>query len=236
MIDLHTHILPGVDDGAKTVQVSLDMLRKEAEQGIDTVVLTPHYYRNREEPDSFLARRKRAFEKLKREISEQPDRDKFPNLILGCEVAWVPNLADLEGIERFCIGKTKYLLLELPFVPWGDTLNRQLHDLVGRTGVTPILAHLERYKKLQTSERFNEILSLGLPVQISANSIVNVLTRGKSLRALGSWAHVIAGDCHDLASRAPCMGKAMNIVQNKLGNEAAEEIIKSTYHLAGVTA
>ena len=57
MIDLHTHILPKMDDGASSSDLSLEMLRMEAEQGVDTVVLTPHFYREKEDPSSFLQRR-----------------------------------------------------------------------------------------------------------------------------------------------------------------------------------
>ena len=232
MIDIHTHILHGVDDGAKDIGMSLEMLRIEKEQGIDTVVLTPHFYRDKENVDSFIARRDAAFEELKQAIAD--NRADFPELILGCEVAWVPNLSDIDGIERLCIGKGKYMLLELPFFPWNEMLCRQLHGLVGRTGITPVLAHMERYTRLQRPDLFDEILSMGLPVQLGADSICRFLTRGGCLRALGDWAHVVASDCHNFKSRAPKLGDAMAIVRKKLGDAAADEIIKSSYYLAGI--
>lgn len=233
MIDIHTHILHGVDDGAKDIGMSLEMLRLEKEQGIDTVVLTPHYYRDKEDIESFLSRRDAAFEELKRAI-ESADRADFPELVLGCEVAWVPNLADVDGIERLAIGNGKYMLLELPFYPWSEALCRQLHNLVGRTGITPVLAHMERYMRLQRPDIFDEILSMGLPAQIGADAICRFLTRGRCLKALGDWAHVVASDCHNLKSRAPSLGDAMAIIRKKLGDEAADEIIKSSYYLAGI--
>ena len=67
MTDLHTHILPGMDDGAKTPEESLQMLRMERDQGVDTVVLTPHFYRDRERPEWFLARRRASAEALRQE-------------------------------------------------------------------------------------------------------------------------------------------------------------------------
>lgn len=232
MIDIHTHILHGVDDGAKDIGMSLEMLRIEKEQGIDTVVLTPHFYRDEEDIEVFLSRRDAAFAELNRAIAD--NRDDFPELILGCEVAWVPNLSDIDGIERLCIGNSKYMLLELPFFPWSEALCRQLHSLIGRTGVTPLLAHMERYMRLQRPDIFDEILSMGLPVQIGADAICRFLTRGGCLRALGDWAHVVASDCHNLKDRAPTLGEAMWIIRKKLGDAAADEIIKSSYYLAGI--
>ena len=89
MTDLHTHILPGMDDGAPDVETSLAMLREEARQGVDTVVLTPHFYRDRERPEHFLARRARAADRLNSAIQALPgeERRAMPRLILGAEVA-----------------------------------------------------------------------------------------------------------------------------------------------------
>ncbi len=234
MIDLHTHILHGVDDGAKDIEMSLALLRMEKEQGIDTVVLTPHYYRDSEDIESFLTRRDAAFEELKSAIAASADSADFPELVLGCEVAWVPNLGDVDGLSRLAIGNGKYMLLELPFYPWSEGLCRQLHNLVGRTGVTPVFAHMERYVRLQRRDLFDEILSIGLPVQIGADAVCRLLTRGGCIKALGDWAHVVASDCHNFKSRAPRLGDAMAIIRKKLGDEAAEEIIKSSYYLAGI--
>ena len=65
MIDFHTHILPGMDDGSKDVRESVSMLRLEGKRGIDTVCLTPHFYAEQNSPEQFLERRKRAWQKLK---------------------------------------------------------------------------------------------------------------------------------------------------------------------------
>ena len=88
MTDLHTHILPGMDDGARNVQESLDLLRMEWEQGVHTVVLTPHLYRDRENLSHFLHRRERAVEELEWALDGLPvqARENLPQLILGAEV------------------------------------------------------------------------------------------------------------------------------------------------------
>lgn len=237
MIDLHTHILPGFDDGAKDTAMSLSMLRTEWEQGVDTVVLTPHFYRYREEPEHFLQRRKIAFDRLDTAVSWLPADDPaaLVTRLPGCEVAWVPNLYELDCLPQLCMANTRHMLLELPFTPWEKTLSRQLHDLMSRTGITPILAHLERYIKIQKPERMEEILSLGLPVQIGTDMLTGFFTRRQGLDALGDWAHIIASDCHNLTSRPPNLGAAMELVRKKLGEDAIQAIDRSSYRLAGIT-
>ena len=102
MTDLHTHILPGMDDGAKTPEESLQMLRMERDQGVDTVVLTPHFYRDREWPERFLARRRASAEALRDALMALPEEEirNMPRLILGAAVAWVPNLPEMTELSR----------------------------------------------------------------------------------------------------------------------------------------
>lgn len=229
MIDLHTHILCGMDDGAQDVQTSLRMLAAEQEQGVDTVVLTPHFYRNRELASRFLERRRAAWEKLQDSLTAD-----MPRILLGAEVAWVPNLADCDHLEQLCIGNTRHMLLELPYTPWSRALANQIYDLMGRTGITPVLAHLERYWKSQKPEQILEILSLDVPVQISASALTDVWGRGQSLKLLRNYGHVLASDCHDLSHRPPNLARGMAVAAKKLGGDAAEALDRNARFLAGV--
>ena len=226
MVDLHTHILCGVDDGARTVEDSLQMLRMEREQGVDTVVLTPHFYRDRQRPEHFLDARKRAAETLFGAVDalDAAEKETMPQMILGAEVAWRPNMSQWEDLDAFCIAGTRNLLLELPFVPWDAHLCNALYDLMNRTGVTPILAHLERYIPLQDKGQVREILSLGLPAQITAQQFLHHRTRGNALKALKNWAYVVATDCHDCKDRKPAMADAMAVVQKRLGRHTVEAL------------
>ncbi|MDD6188463.1 MAG: hypothetical protein PUB32_02640 [Clostridiales bacterium] len=224
MTDLHTHILPGMDDGAKTVEISLEMLRMERDQGVDTVVLTPHFYRDRERPERFLARRREAEETLLKALLALPEEERstMPRLVLGAEVAWVPNLADWPELPQLCMGRGRHLLLELPMNPWNEQMFRQLYDLMGRTGLTPVIAHIERYMKMQKPEHIKEVLSLGVPVQVSSEPLLHPLNRGRVLKLLRErQAQLIASDCHNTTSRPPNLGPAMEIVKKKLGKASA---------------
>ena len=236
MTDLHTHILPGIDDGAQSVDESLTMLRMERSQGIDTVVLTPHFYRDRENPKRFLRRRQESATALARrvmELSEQ-EKEELPQMLLGAEVAWWPNMADWEELPEMCIGDTRNLLLELPFTPWNDQMVYQLHELFGRTGITPVIAHLERYLKIQRPEYIQEVLRLGVPVQVSADILLRPMVRGGTMKLLRqNQANVVASDCHNCGSRAPRLTAAMDLLRRKLGAQQAELLIRCGDQLVG---
>ena len=236
MTDLHTHILPGIDDGARSVEESLAMLRMERSQGVDTVVLTPHFYRDRENPKRFLRRRKESAAALAQCVLELPEqeREKLPQMRLGAEVAWWPDMAGWEELPEMCIGDTRNLLLELPFTPWNDQMIYQLHELFGRTGITPIIAHLERYLKIQHPEYILEVLKLGVPVQVSADILLRPFARGGAMKLLRQGqAHVVASDCHRRTGRTPNLGEAMDLLRRKLDPGQLELLIQNSDRLAG---
>lgn len=225
MNDLHTHILPGLDDGADTVETSLAMLRQEYAQGVDTVALTPHFYRDREHLSDFLQRREEGFHKLLATIAalSEEKRAALPRLILGAEVTWVPNLAQLPGLEKLCYQDTKFLLLELPFGAWDDMLFRQIYDLMNCRGITPIIAHIDRYWGMQKKERFEALFSLGVPVQLSAEPLLHFTTRGRALRLIKTGkVQMLISDAHNLTDRQPNLGKAFDVLHKKLGVERSD--------------
>ena len=233
MTDLHCHILPEMDDGARSTEISLKMLALQAEQGMETVVLTSHFYRHHEEPEHFLSRRAAAWERLQEAVAGQPEGTKTPRLLLGAEVAWVPNIEDLMDLTRFCIGNTRNLLLELPFRPWSDNMVRQIYDMMGHTGITPVIAHIERYMKIQRKDLVSAIFSLGVPVQISAELLLHPFSRGQAVRLLrGGDAQFIASDSHDLENRKPNMGPAMEVLKKKLGEDFIADMGHLTDRLA----
>lgn len=237
MTDLHTHILPGMDDGARDADTSLAMLRMAGEQGVDTVVLTPHFYRDCENAAHFLSRRARAEEQLERRLEQEPPeaRDRLPRMLRGAEVAWGPNLAAWRELPKLCIEGTRLLLLELPSTPWDDGMLGQLYGLPGKTGLMPVIAHLERYLKTQRRDQIREILGMGFPIQVSAETLLRPLMRRRALRMLreGS-AHLIASDCHNTSSRPPNLGAAMEQAARHLDAAAYDRLQRAPESLLGL--
>lgn len=226
MTDLHTHILPGIDDGAATVEDSLAMLELQRSQGVDTVVLTPHFYSNREEIDGFLLRRGQAMDQLKSAIAaRKKEQTPLPRLLLGAEVAWHSGLMEMERLDELCIAGTRNLLLELPFTPWKTAMIDQLYNMIGCTGITPIIAHLERYIRIQPKSLVREVLEMGVPVQVSADILLRPLMRREAIRLLkNGQAHLVASDCHDRTRRGPVLAAAMEVVEKKLGGHCVREL------------
>ena len=227
MTDLHTHILPGMDDGAATVEISLKMLQAEREQGVETVGLTPHFYGERESVEGFLTRRAAAARQLLAAAEQLPPEKQqtLPRSILGAEVLWTPKILSWKGLEKLCYGKTDYLLLELPFSGWNGEMFRGLYDLMTRTGLTPVIAHIDRYWGIADKNRIKELLAMGMPVQLSAEALLHLATRGKALGLLRRGkAHMLISDAHDLQRRRVNMESAMKVAVQKLPREVYEDL------------
>lgn len=229
MTDLHTHILPGMDDGARDADESIILLQQEQTQGVDTVVLTPHFYPGQEIPERFLKRRTESFEKLNARMRELPpeEQQRLPRLVLGAEVAWNHALLDCDKIGELCIGQTRNLLIEMPFTPWSDHTINLIYNLMGCADIVPVIAHLERYLSDQSAGRIREILEMGVPIQVSADIFRYPLVRGKVIKMLRrGQVHVLGSDCHSTGDRPPNMKAAMDVICKKLGTRLAEEVIR----------
>jgi protein-tyrosine phosphatase len=207
MIDLHTHILPGVDDGAATIEDSLDMARAAVADGVRVLAATPHV-RN-DWPTAA-----ETMELLVAELRAQLDEAGVPvDLRGGGEIALdhVDRLGP--GLTRFGLGgNPAYILLEFPYVGWLLGLPQQIHALRLR-GVTPVLAHPERHADVQADpETLRPSVDAGALVQVTAASLDGRLGRrpsaaGHELVARG-LAHMIASDAHMPSLRGIGMGAA----------------------------
>jgi len=112
MLDIHTHILPNIDDGSRSVAESVAMIRASMEQGVNRLALTPHFYPERESPKRFLERRGESARELSAALAGMKQ---LPKMCLGAEVAYFEGMSRTEHIDSLCIGRTRMLLVELPF-------------------------------------------------------------------------------------------------------------------------
>lgn len=201
MIDIHTHILPHFDDGAKNTEMSVAMLKAEAGQGVDTVVLTSHYYGKKRSPSEFIERRNELFEHIKPRI---PTGMK---VLLGAEVHFTGvNVADYDELAKLAIEGTKYVLIEFPFTSaWDSALLQKLSEFINETGCTPIIAHAERYNEAQKKPAIiTELVDMGCLIQINAHSFFDKRERKMALAMLKhGYMHCIGTDAHDMTQRSP---------------------------------
>jgi len=218
MLDLHTHILPGVDDGSKSVEMSIAMLRAQAAQETEDIVLTPHFYAHRHSPERFLERRQKAMDRLQEAIG---DEDSLPRLHLGAEVAYFDGMSRVEGIERLCIADTRCMLVEMPFCKWNRRILDDVFQLKDYLGLQPILAHIERYTRFQPAGIVGELSERGLLIQANASFFVRWPASMKAMHMLKNRCiHFIGSDCHDPVHRPPNLSEAVGSIERKLGEPA----------------
>ena len=222
MTDLHTHILPGIDDGARTVEESISLLRMQLKSGVNTVALTPHFKFSAAEQPEFLLRRERSYNALSKAI----DKHGLPiELILGAEVAFTTPLLELD-LDSLCYEGTKTILIELPMDHYpayaGDMFYRLMLD-----GYTPLIAHAERYSYFTRKPGLLEKLTRGgALVQVNAGGLLKRRTRKRILKMIsGGLVHVLASDTHSMDLRPPRLEKAVKVIEKKLGNETAQRLV-----------
>ena len=139
MTDIHTHILPGVDDGAKNGEEALAMLRLQRESGVERMYLTPHFYPRHQEFEEFLEKRAAARETL-RALTVGKD---IPEMRLGAEVHYSPDILEMD-LRQLTLGDSDFLLLEMPHMIY-PAYGEQVVSRILEDGITPILAHVERF-------------------------------------------------------------------------------------------
>lgn len=215
MVDFHSHILPSMDDGSRSTEESAAMLTELKNQGIKTVMATPHFYANDESVSDFLARRSASYEKLKNVIT--PD---MPQIFLGAEVRFYDGISHMDGLEKLCVEGTDLLLVEMPSCKWTEYTVKELTDIACSGKFILVLAHVERYMNFQRSGVFERLLQNGVLMQINASFINDFFTRRRALRLIRMQAvHFLGSDCHNMTGRAPEIGKAYEWVRKKFGNE-----------------
>ena len=229
MIDWHSHILPQMDDGSKSVEESIEMLKALASQGVSEVIATPHFYANDETVESFLSRRRESYERLSQRLFEGA-----PRIRLGAEVAYYSGISRLPELRQLCIAESKCLLLEMPMAKWTEYTVKELEELAHRGKINLVLAHVDRYLSFQTPKIWERLCEGGCIMQVNANAVINHSKRRKilSLRRR-QLLHCIGSDCHNVTVRPPHIAKAFEIAEKKLGDKFVDKMNELGSYLLG---
>ena len=231
MVDFHTHILPGIDDGSQDVDMTKDMLLEEQKQGVGLIAATPHFYAHRMSMEGFLERRTEAMAKtlqICRSLEEDLGRA-LPEILAGAEVYYFPGVGKAKDVTKLCIGDSRCLLLELPFEQWGKDVLKDVRDLIFRQKLCIILAHIERYIGFQKDRSiWDEIMELPVHAQINAGSFLRkngILRPDKKKRFcmlfLGEHPGTLLGsDCHNMTDRPPNVEAARKFIAEYFGDKA----------------
>lgn len=213
MLDLHSHVLPCVDDGAKSVEMSLEMLRQAKEQGVELVAATPHCSLDgkNENIAAFLEKRQKGYEALA--AAMQDNKSLYPEIILGAEVLLSCDVSELEDARLLCYQNTDYMLLEMPLDRKPSRLAEWVYN-VQTKGIKPVIAHIDRYGHYK--ELMAEFEGLDVVYQLNASEFSTMAGR-KILRNVFKrhYRFFVSSDMHNLSSRVPNIGRAREMCDKK---------------------
>jgi len=226
MIDIHTHILPNIDDGAKDVAEALKMTEYLEEQGVETAVCTPHFDPTKISLEEFIGKREKAFLAIK---------DSKITLISGSETLYHDFLYQYSDLTPICINNSKYLLLELPYKEVISEYEFQsITKFMNLFNIIPVIAHIERYDCLwKNKKNIRRLMNLGCLIQVNANTIIDTKKRKRAVKYIKKGLiDLIGSDCHNMTKRPPNLKDAFVIIEEELGtsycdllNENADSIV-----------
>ncbi len=216
MIDFHSHVLPGIDDGSSSIEESLALLRLQAQQGVTCAVATPHFYPRHQSMESFLHRREEAEAALRQAMAGETG---LPQLTVGAEVHFFPGIGSTEELSQLTIGSGKYILIEMPHGKWSDRMFRDLEDISAKQELVPVIAHVDRYLGAFTDGGIpGRLMDAGCLIQANASFFLAGITAPLAMRLLRrEQIHLLGSDCHDLYQRPPRIGQAVERIRGKLG-------------------
>ena len=222
MIDIHNHSLYGVDDGAKSLEESIEMICTARKQGIDTIILTPHYRHG------MFPYQKEVIEEHFEELKKATDELDI-NLYLGCEYH-----ANSEMVDAFRMGRCEplaggdFVLTEYSYETEYSYIVQNTRLLLAR-GYIPVIAHVERYLCFFCAPKCcKEIQQLGAMIQINADSILG-LNGGKVERFCRKilkkqWVDIVASDAHGINKRKNHLRESMEYVNKRYGMEYTQKL------------
>ncbi len=224
-MDIHTHILPGVDDGSSNMEETQKMLSLAIDQRIGSIIATPHYACGAKNTSA------RRLHEIRDQVhAEAVKLDTGFQLYLGNELFYSESIVEaLQSKEALTLAGSRYILVEFSPSEEYRTLFRGLGNLV-RAGYAPILAHMERYQCLEKkAEQVFDIIELGCYIQINCSCLI-----GGSVNRKANYfcdlinrglIHFIASDCHNSKVRTPGFAAALEALRNKVDEETLERVL-----------
>lgn len=236
MIDIHSHIIFDVDDGPKTLEDSRRLLEESYRQGVRTIISTSHRRKGMfETPEEKIAANFKQVQELAKQVADDL------TVLYGAEIYYTSDiLKKLEEGTFPSLGDTKYVLIEFSM----NTPYKDIHSALGnviRLGMTPVVAHIERYHCLENDEdRVSELINMGCYMQVNSSNVLKPKLFGDRYKFMKKrvqfflerdLVHFVASDMHNLDDRPPYMQKAYQIVAKKYGAERAEELFKTNQEI-----
>lgn len=224
MIDIHSHLIPNVDDGAKSPEETIELIKEAREAGITDIILTPHYIINSYEQNA------ETLILLKDKLQQIINSENIKvNLHIGMEVYITDNLVEiLKQNKILTLAGSKYLLMELPLNTNVQYLDMVIFKLI-ENNIIPIIAHPERYKFVQEDpSKVRELIESGCLIQSNIGSILGIYGKKakKTIKYLlkNDLINFIATDTHRKNTIYPLLEKGIKKIEKITGKENAEEL------------
>jgi protein-tyrosine phosphatase len=224
-IDFHAHVLPRADHGCTHSTMSHHQLMLMKRAGTDAVVATPHFYPNHDSVESFLERREGSLSAIIRKLP----LEELPTVYVGAEVLVCVGMDEMPLLERLTVAGTKVILLEMPYTLWSDELIATVRGVSAR-GLTPVLAHIDRYPRGDVERLLAETDALA---QVNADAF-GLFKRTRWLRSYMEEGRVVALGS-DLHGERPRDYKRFLKMQRKLGPLADAVFARTESLLEGAT-
>ena len=240
MIDFHTHVLPNIDDGSRSSDMSLAMLAEEAAQGVTAVVATPHFLAQDMSIEDFLERRNDALSEVRGNMSKAGTP--FPAILAGAEVYYFSSMGLAEEVSMLTVEGTNTLLLEMPFGQWSSRVFENVEQLINRQNLTVVLAHVERYIGFQKDRSvWDKILTLPVIPQINSGSLIEkrrLFRRDKTYEFCIEFIRkadklILGSDCHNMSDRRPNLKAGREALEKALGSSAVAMTDKTIKEVLG---
>ncbi|MBX9096106.1 capsular polysaccharide biosynthesis protein Cps4B [Streptococcus gordonii] len=236
MIDIHSHIVFDVDDGPKTIEDSRALLEESYRQGVRTIISTSHRRKGMfETPEAKIEENFKQVQELAKEIADDL------TILYGAEIYYTSDILDkLEQGEIPRLADSQYALIEFSMITPYKEIHTALSNVL-RLGVTPVVAHIERYHCLENDEKkVRDLINMGCYTQINSSSVLKPKLFGDTYKFMKKRAqfflekdlvHFVASDMHNLNPRPPYMQEAYQIISKKYGKSHAEQLFRKNQEL-----
>ena len=236
MIDIHSHIVFDVDDGPKTIEDSRALLEESYRQGVRTIISTSHRRKGMfETPETKIEENFKQVQELAKEVADDL------TILYGAEIYYTSDILDkLEQGKIPRLADSQYALIEFSMITPYKEIHTALSNVL-RLGVTPVVAHIERYHCLENDEKkVRDLINMGCYTQINSSSVLKPKLFGDTYKFMKKRAqfflekdlvHFVASDMHNLDPRPPYMQEAYQIISKKYGESHAEQLFRKNQEL-----
>lgn len=236
MIDIHSHIVFDVDDGPRDLADSRALLEESYRQGVRTIISTSHRRKGMfETPENKIAEHFKLVQEIAKEISDDL------TVLYGAEIYYTSDVLDkLEKKIIPSLADTRYALIEFSMTTPYKEIHTALSSVL-RLGITPVVAHIERYHCLENDEKkVRDLIDMGCYMQINSSSVLKPKLFGEKYKFMKKRArfflekdlvHFVASDMHNLDDRPPYMQEAYQIISKKYGVAYAEQLFRKNQEI-----